>query len=131
MGFAANSRFAEIVGVSRMIRAAIFYSLICLALGFLCTPASYAGSSQVELGRSIAQEHCARCHGVGRTDESPLEQAPPFRRLHERYPVEQLAEAFAEGIVVGHTEMPPFAFKPAEVQALLAYLKSLERQSRK
>ncbi len=80
----------------------------------------------VEEGRAFAASRCARCHGVGRLDESPLEQAPPFRRLHERYPIEQLAEAFAEGIVVGHSDMPPFELTPREISALIAYLGSLE-----
>lgn len=80
----------------------------------------------IEQGREFARNRCAHCHGIGRLDESPLEQAPPFRRLHQRYPVEQLAEAFAEGIVVGHSEMPPFELQPHEIAALLAYLESLE-----
>lgn len=84
-------------------------------------------SPLVEAGRDFALAQCSRCHGVGRLDESPLEQAPPFRRLHERYPIEQLAEAFAEGIVVGHTEMPAFELQPREIEALVAYLKSLEQ----
>lgn len=84
----------------------------------------------VNAGRDLAQSQCARCHGVGRLDDSPLAQAPPFRRLHERYAVEQLGEAFAEGIVVGHTEMPAFQLQPREIEALLAYLKSLESRSR-
>lgn len=81
----------------------------------------------LEAGRDLAHDKCARCHGVGRTDDSPRAEAPPFRRLHERYPVEQLEEAFAEGIVVGHMEMPAFELQPREIAALLAYLKSLER----
>lgn len=84
----------------------------------------------VEKGRTYAIARCAHCHGIGRMDESPLEQAPPFRRLHERYPVEQLAEAFAEGIVVGHSEMPGFNLDQHEIEALLAYLQSLDESRR-
>jgi mono/diheme cytochrome c family protein len=53
--------------------------------------------------------------------------------LHERYNVENLAEALAEGIVVGHTgrrQMPQFVLSPAEIDDLIAYLKSLERSPR-
>jgi len=78
-------------------------------------------------GHAIAQAQCARCHGIGPTDTSPHDQAPPFERFAERYPIEQLAETFAEGIVVGHNDMPPFQFQPSEIEALLAYLGSLER----
>ncbi len=106
-----------------------FVGLTIAALPF--TALGQSAKTKVQAGRDIAQEYCARCHGIGRMDDSPLEQAPPFRRLHDRYPIEELAEAFAEGIVVGHTEMPPFAFDPPQIDALLAYLKSLERGPRR
>ena len=58
--------------------------------------------------------------------ESSLRIAPPFRTLHTRYPVENLAEAFAEGIVTGHPTMPQFRLDAAQIGDLLAYLKTLE-----
>jgi cytochrome c len=42
--------------------------------------------------------------------------APPFRTLHERYPVEDLVEPLAEGIVTGHPTMPEFRFDPGQDQ---------------
>ena len=51
--------------------------------------------------------------------------APPFRDLPKRYPVENLAEAFAEGIVTGHPAMPRFTFEPREIDALLTYIAGL------
>ena len=89
---------------------------------------SYREDPKVEARRQIAQENRTKCHRIGRADESPIGEAPPSKRLHERYKIDDLAEAFAEGIVVGHKEMPPFAFEPRKIDALLAYLKSLERQ---
>jgi len=86
-------------------------------------------SYEVERGRVFAQRHCATCHAIGRTGSSPYAPAPPFRTLHERYDVEALAEALAEGIVVGHggaRQMPQFVLSPAQIDDLLAYLKSLE-----
>jgi cytochrome c len=83
----------------------------------------------IEQGRLFAQRHCATCHAIGRIGASPYAPAPPFRTLHERYAVEVLAEALAEGIVVGHTgtrQMPRFVLTPAEIDNLLAYLVSLE-----
>ena len=53
--------------------------------------------------------------------------APPFRTLRLRYPVENLAEAFAEGIVTGHPTMPEFRLDPGQVGDVITYLKSLER----
>jgi cytochrome c len=80
----------------------------------------------VERGRLIAQRDCASCHAIGVTGESPLEGAPRWRDLHNRFDVADLAEALAEGIMVGHEEMPSRAFAPDEVEGLVAYLKSLE-----
>lgn len=88
-----------------------------------------ASSSEIERGRAYAQRNCATCHAIGRTGNSPYAPAPPFRTLHERYDVEALAEALAEGIVVGHTgvrQMPQFVLSPPQIDDLLAYLKSLE-----
>lgn len=75
-------------------------------------------------GRSIAERECAHCHAVGRTGTSPHVKAPPFRDLPKRYPVRHLAEALAEGIVVGHGDMPEFIFEPDDIDALLAYIAS-------
>lgn len=81
----------------------------------------------MERGRAIAEKNCARCHATGPTGESPLKPAPPFRVLPQRYPIENLAEALAEGIVTGHSAMPEFTFKPDEIDALLTYIASLGR----
>ena len=48
------------------------------------------------------------CHSIGRTGDSPLDLAPPFRTLHKRYPIDDLQESLAEGIVTGHPTMPQF-----------------------
>ncbi|GJD55587.1 c-type cytochrome [Methylobacterium dankookense] len=96
-------------------------------LPVLLTQPASAWDRQAERGRALARRDCAGCHAVGRTGASPLRQAPPFRSLHERYPVEDLAEALAEGIRTGHPTMPEFRFDPDEAEALIAYLKTLER----
>jgi mono/diheme cytochrome c family protein len=77
-------------------------------------------------GHAIAQANCARCHAIERKGASPLGIAPPFRVLPQRYPVDQLAEALAEGIVTGHPAMPEFTFDPNDIQALLTYISSLK-----
>lgn len=79
----------------------------------------------VEEGRKIAEERCGRCHAVGAEGQSTLPIAPPFRTLHEKYPVESLEEALAEGITVGHQAMPEFEFTPEEITALLGYIETL------
>lgn len=77
-------------------------------------------------GLAFVQANCARCHAIGPSGESPYAPAPPFRTLAARYDVEGLAEAFAEGIEVGHRgvqEMPEFQLNPGEINDLIAYLK--------
>lgn len=84
-------------------------------------------AAQVQRGQALAQTLCASCHAVGRTGQSPLRNAPAFRTLHLRYPVENLAESLAEGITTAHPGMPQFRFEEDQIGDLLAYLKSLER----
>jgi cytochrome c len=46
--------------------------------------------------------------------------------VHKRYPVEDLAEALAEGLVTGHPSKPEFRFEAWDVDDIIDYLKSLE-----
>lgn len=87
---------------------------------------AFAQELSPERGRAFALENCSRCHAIGTTGVSPLAEAPPFRELHQRYPVEHLAEALAEGIVTGHPDMPEFQLEPDEAEDLIAYLRMLE-----
>src|SRR5215211_459955 len=100
-------------------------AIACATLVVLALPAFAQGNPQV--GQRLVEANCARCHAVGRTGDSPLPIAPPFRTLHTRYPVENLAEALAEGIVTGHPTMPEFRLDPDQIDNLIAYLKTLER----
>ncbi|MEO0467471.1 MAG: hypothetical protein AAF216_13090 [Pseudomonadota bacterium] len=59
-------------------------------------------------------------------DESQHPQAPALRTLNHNYPVEALAEPLAEGIVVGHPDMPEWQFEPEDIDALLAYLETIQ-----
>ena len=83
-------------------------------------------SPAAQRGSVIVRTNCSRCHATGKIGDSPLPIAPPFRTLHERYPVEDLQEPLAEGIVTGHPTMPEFRFDPGQVGDIIAYLKSLE-----
>jgi len=65
---------------------------------------------------------------VGRHGDSPMTKSPPFCDLHKRYPVENLQEALGEGIATGHATMPEFKFEPKQVDEIIDYLKTLERQ---
>ena len=89
--------------------------------------AAQAQTASVERGRGFAETNCMRCHAINVTGDSPVAKAPPFRTLHNRYPIENLEEALAEGIRTAHPEMPQFELDPEQINDLIAYLKSLER----
>ena len=59
---------------------------------------------------------------------SRLPRSPPFRTLSSRYPIEDLSESPAEGIVSGHPDMPIFVFSAADVEAIVDYLKSIQEK---
>jgi cytochrome c len=80
----------------------------------------HAQDAAVQRGRTFAQANCARCHAIGPVGESPLPKAPPFRALHQRYPVEQLVEALAEGIRTAHPAMPEFELDEHQIGDLIA-----------
>ncbi len=101
--------------------------LVTLALGALtCGQALAQGDTDIEAGRQLAELHCSRCHAVGNDGASLMEGAPPLRDLKLHYPVEDLAEALAEGMITAHPQMPVFTFSTEEIDDLLAYLNSLD-----
>lgn len=79
-----------------------------------------------EDGREIAEAQCARCHAVGPIGDSPNAEAPPFRYVLANYHSNVLKEELIEGIRVNH-EMPEFQLNPQGVDALVAYLQSIQQ----
>ncbi|WP_321489989.1 c-type cytochrome [uncultured Hyphomonas sp.] len=86
----------------------------------------FAYDSKVKVGKLISETRCSACHAIGPTGNSPHQDAKPFRQLSENYPVRNLEEALAEGIVVGHPDMPMFVLSPYEIDALIIYLESIQ-----
>ena len=86
----------------------------------LSTPA--LAQPDTRRGFSLAREHCAQCHAIDNASESPLATAPPFRELHLKYAISDLQRPLTQG---PHTR---FHFEPSQIEALMAYLKTLDRQ---
>lgn len=107
-------------------------STVCAAaMAFLMGAVAPAAAEPDEVllaarGAGLIEEKCSRCHATGMTDQSTHRDAPPFREVVTRYPVETLAEALGEGIITGHPDMPFFVFEPDEIDAILAYLATLQ-----
>ncbi|MGI9380220.1 MAG: c-type cytochrome [Methyloligellaceae bacterium] len=83
---------------------------------------SSRAAMDVERGRQIAKTHCARCHSITLEGDSPHKEAPAFRILSSKYPLEHLQESLAEGISVGHHDMPEFVFNPDDIDHLIGFL---------
>src|SRR4051812_8089599 len=66
------------------------------------TPVADLQNPSVRRGHTLVEAACAACHALGRFDATPWKSAPPLREVHKRYPVEDLAEALAEGLITGH-----------------------------
>jgi cytochrome c len=125
VGFRSHIQRAVQLGISLAFMANAV--AILLALAPLQAKGQEVLSPAAQRGLVIVRTNCSRCHAIGKIGDSPLPIAPPFRTLHERYPVDDLQEPLAEGIVTGHPTMPEFRFDPGQVGDIIAYLKSLER----
>jgi cytochrome c len=84
--------------------------------------------AQESRGEALLSQHCAMCHAIGPAGSSPHAEAPPFRTLGQRYPLDSLEEALGEGLLSGHPDMPEFRFAPRDVGAIIRYLKSIQER---
>ena len=99
---------------------------VWMLLGVSSSPA-FAGAD-VARGEVLVRTNCSPCHAFGPTDTSPHPDAPAFRTLSKHYPIEDLAESLAEGISSGHPDMPEFVASPDQIDAIIAYIGSLQRK---
>jgi len=107
------------------LRTSALLSLLALD----AAPGHSAASELRERGRIIANTNCRRCHAIGKSGRSANPKAPPFRHIAKKYPLANLEEALAEGILVGHEgpEMPQFTLSTGQIEALLAYIASIQK----
>jgi cytochrome c len=97
------------------------------SVALLLSLPAYALEPDAQRGLTFVSANCTKCHAVDKLSPSPLSIAPPFRTLHTKYPVENLAESLAEGIMTGHPTMPQFQLDAGQISDVIAYLKTLER----
>ena len=116
--------------VERSMHPMIKPSVFCTVLVLLSAGAALPQDKRAleSRGEGLLTTSCSRCHAVGRTGNSTHPEAPPFRTLGQRYPIEVLAEALAEGLSSGHPDMPEFRFEIDDVDAILAYLESIQEK---
>lgn len=99
--------------------------IVFVLSGSVLLPAS-ALADELDYGRTLVADNCARCHAIDATDTSAHDEAPPFRTLLRAYPVDALEEAFAERIVTGHPDMPEFLATPEQIAAIIDYIASVQ-----
>lgn len=112
---------------TRLIRRQLAVALVAAATGgLIATPALSDEAADIAAGKKIAETYCAACHAVGTDGDSPRAEAPRFRELGQRFPIENLEESLAEGIMTGHPDMPQFEMTPDEIGVFLTYLNSIQ-----
>ncbi|MCA8900834.1 MAG: cytochrome c [Hyphomonas sp.] len=82
-------------------------------------------AEEIAAGQGLAEDNCARCHGLGQEDP-PRTDAPALRHLLTGLDSEAIKDDFREGIKIGHPDMPQFEFTPMETDMLLAYIRSIQ-----
>jgi cytochrome c len=96
-------------------------SLIIVPVILLLSVPALAQQPDARRGSALAREHCAPCHAIDNTSESPRAAAPPFRELRLKYAISDLQRPLTQG---PHTR---FQFEPSQIESLMAYLKTLDR----
>ena len=114
-----------------MSRPAAVLATACLleALARVAFAAPAEDEQELKRGAQLLQQKCALCHAIGKIGDSPRKEAPPFRTLSQRYPIEALEESLGEGIMSGHPDMPEFSFDADDVGAIITYLKSIQQSA--
>ena len=111
-------------------------ALLAAIVGLPSVSWSQTQSADVDYGHRLAQRYCGACHAVD-VGQSPNPAAPPFRMLYQRYRAGGLDALLTEGMLAPvdppeegaprlHPRMPQAVLGDDEIDALKAYLHSLE-----
>ena len=99
---------------------------LTIGLGLAAGQSGLAAENELSIkGEALAQQQCGQCHATGATGESPHKDAPPFRTFASKWPLENLEESLAEGIVTGHSDMPAITLEPDQITVLIEHLHTI------
>ena len=102
------------------------FGTLALAMGLAAASPGLAAENELSIkGEALAQQQCGECHATGAAGESPHKEAPPFRTFASKWPLENLEESLAEGILTGHPDMPAIALEPDQITALIEHLHTI------
>ena len=85
-----------------------------------------AQDAQIQEGGRLAKTLCASCHTLGPSGASPNPLAAPLRLLAQKYPAGDLGAVFTDAFAARHPVMPSFRLTAPQMQALLAYLRTIQ-----
>lgn len=103
---------------------------LLLGLGMTASQPLCAAETELSVkGKELAEQQCGECHATGATGNSPHAEAPPFRTFASKWPLENLEESLAEGIVTGHPDMPAIALEPDEITVLIEHIQTISPDS--
>lgn len=77
-------------------------------------------------GRRLAETNCAPCHAIAQIDESEHPDAPPFRHMANRRPLETLPADMLGDLFLRHAVMPQFEPDERQVNDIVTYMKSIQ-----
>ena len=102
------------------------FTALIIGLGMAAVQPGLAAENELSVkGEALAKEQCGQCHATGATGESPHKEAPPFRTFASKWPLENLEESLAEGIVTGHPDMPAITLEPDQITVLIEHLHTI------
>ena len=110
-------------------RHAFHFALLAISFGLSASQPALA-AKQIDRRQAPSPRPIAAAATDRRAGHEPQSDSPPFRELAGQLSLDNLEEALAEGIVVGHggLDMPRFEFSPGQIEALLAYITSIQRK---
>jgi len=86
-----------------------------------------AAFAQRVSGRTLVEEHCAMCHAIGPSGNSPHAAAPPFRKLGNSFDLDKLQTILERGdIVPAHPDMPIFKLDRNTARGVVNYIRSIQ-----
>ena len=105
---------------------------ICLVLLTIggWSEAGHALDREQRHGKALLETQCARCHAVGETGRSPLNEAPPFRTFGEKLYDTDFEQRLQDGLTTIHLGMPTFRFNRDDAAAAVNYLKAIQQRKK-
>jgi mono/diheme cytochrome c family protein len=110
---------------SSAMQTRVAIALLALSL-FAASSAGQAETLQ-QRGAAIARGLCSPCHAIGAAGNSPHAAAPRFRLLDNQIDLSKLSRRIREGLLAGHEDMPMFRFDRDDAEAIVAYIRSIQR----